>query len=184
MNKNPPTASSIARPATSPGPDALRAWCGRLCLLLLALAAQLWPARAAAGGIEVIVSPQQSGVVIDRGMLRAIFTTRLRQWPDGTPIRVFVLPDDNALHDQFCREELGMYPYVLRELWDRLLYTGTGLTPTVVRSEAEMRERVRDTPGAIGYLGSAAPAVPGRGADNFHPSPARAAIVTFVKDWP
>lgn len=184
MNKNPPTASSIAQSAGPAGPDPLRAWCWRLCLLLLALAAQLWPARAAAGGIEVIVSPEQGSVAIDRGMLRAIFTTRLRQWPDGTPIHVFVLPDDNAVHDQFCREQLGMYPYVLRELWDRLLYTGTGLTPTVVRSEAEMRERVRGTPGAIGYLSIAAAAVPGRGAENFHPSPARAAMVAFVKDWP
>src|SRR5579859_696491 len=107
----------------------------RLALLLLCA----WSARTLAGETEIIVSPDQSAVTVDRGMLRAIFTTRLRQWPDGTPIRLFVMPDDNALHDQFCREQLGMYPYVLRELWDRLLYTGTGLTPTVVHTEAEMR---------------------------------------------
>jgi len=125
-----------------------------LRLLCLALLLWLWPARAQAAGTEIVVSPDQAHVTIDRGMLRAIFTTRLRQWPDGTPIRIFVLPDDSALHDQFCREQLGMYPYVLRELWDRLLYTGTGLTPTVVRSEAEMRARVKVTPGAIGYASS------------------------------
>jgi hypothetical protein len=36
-----------------------------------------------------------------------------------------------------------------------LVFTGTGLAPTVVGSEREMRERVRSTPGAIGYVRSA-----------------------------
>lgn len=140
----------------------------RRTLLLLRLALLLlcaWSARTLAGETEIIVSPDQGAVTVDRGMLRAIFTTRLRQWPDGTPIRLFVMPDDNALHDLFCREQLAMYPYVLRELWDRLLYTGTGLTPTVVRSEAEMRSRVHATPGAIGYVPAAGARAPG---DNSH----------------
>ncbi len=45
-----------------------------------------------------------------------------------------------------------MYSYVLRAAWDRMVFTGTGLAPTVVRSEEEMRRRVRETPGAIGYV--------------------------------
>jgi hypothetical protein len=127
-----------------------RAWLRLLLLLVLGL----WSATALAGSTEVIVSGDRSGMAIDRDMLRAIFTTRLRQWPDGAQIHIYVMPDDSAVHDRFCREQLGMYPYVLRELWDRLLFTGTGLTPTVVRSEEEMRARVRGTPGAIGYVSS------------------------------
>jgi hypothetical protein len=45
-----------------------------------------------------------------------------------------------------------MYSYVLRRAWDRMVFTGTGFAPTIVRSEAEMIERVRSTPGAIGYV--------------------------------
>ena len=107
---------------------------------------------ARAGQTEVLINPDRgANLVLARDQLRAIFTTRLRAWPDGTPIRVFVMPDDNPLHDQFCREQLGMYPYVLRSVWDRLQFTGTGLVPTEVRSEQEMREKVRSTPGAVGY---------------------------------
>lgn len=124
-------------------------------LRLLLVALGLWSTLACAGGIEIIVNDDRGATQIDRDTLRAIFTTRLRQWPDGAPIRIFVLPDDYPLHDRFCREQLGMYPYVLRELWDRLQFTGTGLTPTVVRSEEEMRARVRTTPGAIGYASAA-----------------------------
>jgi hypothetical protein len=101
---------------------------------------------------EVIVHPSLMKVSLDRGFLRAVFTMRVREWPDGTPIRVFVLPDDNPLSDQFYRERLGMYSYVLRRAWDRMVFTGTGFAPTVVSSETEMIERVRSTPGAIGFV--------------------------------
>jgi hypothetical protein len=105
-----------------------------------------------AASVDVLVSPDQAATHLDRTLLRAIFTMRLRQWPDGTPVHVFVLPDQDAATNRFCREQLGTYPYVMRDTWDRMVFTGTGLAPTVVGSDQEMRERIRSTPGAIGYV--------------------------------
>ena len=102
--------------------------------------------------VDVVVSPSLTKVKLDRDLLRAVFTMRVREWPDGSPVRVFVLPDDDPLSDVFYRERLGMYSYVLRRAWDRMVFTGTGFAPTVVRSEGEMLERVRSTPGAIGFV--------------------------------
>ena len=73
------------------------------------------------------------------------------QRPNGDPIRVFVLPDRHLLHIRFSKEALGVYPYQLRSTWDRILYSGTGVPPTVVNTPQEVRERVDETPGAIGY---------------------------------
>ena len=119
-----------------------------LIALLLLLAVQ----TASAGTVEVITSPDLSDVDLSRPALRSIFTMRQREWPNGTPVRVFVLPDSHPSHDQFCREQLGIYPYVLRSLWDRMVFAGTGLAPTVVNSEQEMRNKVQSTQGAIGYV--------------------------------
>jgi hypothetical protein len=125
----------------------LTAWLvlGLLCFLCL-------PANAMAGSVDILISPDQAKNHLDRTLLRAIFAMRLRQWPDGTAVHVFVLPDHDAATDRFCREQLGTYPYVMRDTWDRMVFTGTGLAPTVVASEQEMRERIRSTPGAIGYV--------------------------------
>lgn len=109
--------------------------------------------------LRVITSPDRSGQSVDRKLLLSIYIGRVSTWPDGRPISVFTLPDAHPLHVQFCRQLLGTYPYVLRNAWDKLVYTGTGFTPTIVASEEEMRKRVENTPGAIGYL----PA-PGTGA--------------------
>lgn len=114
------------------------------------------PATAAeAGPIGVITHPDRRGVRVTRGLLRDLFTMRTRHWPDGAPVTVFVLDDRSNAHDRFCRELLGTYPYVLRSRWDRLVFTGAGFAPVTVHSRREMRERVAETPGAIGYLESA-----------------------------
>jgi ABC-type phosphate transport system substrate-binding protein len=120
-----------------------------LLLLLLSIGASH---EVRAQSVEIIVNPDVETVPLDRDLLRAIFTMRLRSWPDGPPVHVFVLPDNNPISDRFYRELLGMYSYVLRSAWDRMVYTGTGLAPTIVHSEKEMRERVLETPGAIGYV--------------------------------
>lgn len=88
----------------------------------------------------------------DRDQLREIFFARQTRWPDGKPIRAFVLPDQHPLHIRFAKEILGVYPYQLRAAWDRMIYSGTGLPPTVVESVEEMRSKIEQTPGGIGYI--------------------------------
>lgn len=76
----------------------------------------------------------------------------LKTWSDGTKIRVFVLPDDDQLHQSFSKEKLNVFPYQLRSIWDRLVFSGTGQAPIKVNSTEEMLTKVASTPGAIGYL--------------------------------
>lgn len=88
-------------------------------------------------------------------LLRSIFGMRLRIWQDGSPIRVFVLPDNAPIHNVFSKQQLNIFPYQLRATWDRLTFTGTGQAPITVQSEDEMYALVASTPGAIGYLSEA-----------------------------
>lgn len=122
-----------------------------LAALLLVVSSAAAPLEGASA-VDAIVNPSLTSIPLDRSLLRALFAMRVRQWPDGSPVRVFVLPDDDPLSDQFYRERLGMYSYMLRRSWDRMVFTGTGFAPTVVQSEQEMIERVLSTPGAIGYV--------------------------------
>ncbi|HLP81219.1 MAG TPA: hypothetical protein VK141_04380 [Nitrosomonas sp.] len=89
---------------------------------------------------------------ISHNSLRSIFSMRQKTWPDGTKIRVFVLPDDDQLHEIVSKEKLNVFPYQLRSMWDRLVFSGTGQAPIKVNSVEEMLTKVASTPGAIGYL--------------------------------
>ncbi|MDH4574388.1 hypothetical protein CUR86_19505 [Salinicola acroporae] len=84
--------------------------------------------------------------------LRAIFAMRQRTFPDGQAVHVFVLPDDNPIHEDFSKKILGVYPHQLRLAWDRAVFSGTGQAPNEVASEAEMIEEVASTPGSVGYI--------------------------------
>ena len=101
---------------------------------------------------DVIVNPSVSQSTISQNTLRAIFGMRLLQWPNGEPITVFVLPLKNPVHENFIKERLGVFPHQLERNWDLLVFSGTGQPPIRVRSEQEMRKRIAETPGAIGYL--------------------------------
>ncbi|MDF1690960.1 MAG: hypothetical protein P1U47_01190 [Zhongshania sp.] len=102
-------------------------------------------------GVVVLTNTDVQSGELSTSNLRAIFTIRKRSWDDKTPIKVFVLPDQNPLHQQFCKSILKIYPYVLREQWDRLIFSGTGIPPTVVNSEQQLLQMIESTPGAIGY---------------------------------
>lgn len=77
---------------------------------------------------------------------------RTRIWPDGSPITVFVLPSNNAEHNQFVRSLLKLLPHQLKRNWDRLVYTGIGQAPTEVANQTEMLKQLKFTPGSIGYI--------------------------------
>ena len=115
-------------------------------LFMLALLA--CPFAVSAG---IIVHPSVESHSINSASLRNIYTLRQTLWPNRQPIVVFVLPDNHPVHEVFAKEKLGLYPYRLRQTWDRLSFSGMASAPIEVKDENEMRARVRATPGAIGY---------------------------------
>jgi len=122
-----------------------------LCILLMFLFCAVTHVRAE-GNYRIVAHPSVSESGISKNYLRAIFSMRLRTWQNGLIIKVFVLPDDHKLHHKFSKEQLNLFPYQLRQSWDRLVFSGTGQAPTTVSSNEEMLTRIKNTPGAIGYL--------------------------------
>lgn len=101
--------------------------------------------------VEVIVNPDVQNEVLSISRLRVIFSMRVTRWSNSQPIHVFVLPGGHPLHQLFVKNVLKLFPHQLQSAWDRLVYSGTGVAPTVVSSVDEMRDRIAATPGAIGY---------------------------------
>lgn len=117
------------------------------CLLALAVFSQ--PSMAARA---IVNAAQADNEIENRADLRAIFTLRKRQWSSGAPVKVYVLPDDNEVHDSFVKQKLHLYPYQLRQIWNRLVFSGTGVAPLEVDTEAEVLQAIIDNPNAIGYV--------------------------------
>jgi ABC-type phosphate transport system substrate-binding protein len=108
-------------------------------------------AAAPAPGQELVANASVAVANLSRNDARLYFTMRVKEWPDGTPVRVFVLADEHPLHQSFAKTVLGLFPYQLRRAWDRQVFSGTGQAPVRVDSAQALIERVAETPGAIGY---------------------------------
>lgn len=102
--------------------------------------------------ILLVAHPDVNTLQLKRDTTRAIFAMRQRTWPDGQAVRVFVLDNNHPVHARFAKEQLAVYPHQLQLAWDRMVFSGTGQAPDRVRDQAEMRERIATTPGALGYL--------------------------------
>lgn len=124
----------------------------RSIILVLALAAVSTLPAAIAAEQALIANTSVAQDALSLNTTRLIFSMLLDRWPSGDGVRVFVLPDDNPAHRAFSKDLLHLYPRQLRRVWDRQLYSGTGQAPETVETQEEMRRRVAETPGAIGYL--------------------------------
>ncbi len=121
---------------------------------------------------EIIASPHVKTSTLSLENLQHIFFMRRQEWPDGTAIKVYVLSDNNTLHKEFSKENLGVFPYKLRRLWDRNVFSGTGQAPIVLKDESEMIKVISNSQRAIGYASKEAISNLNQGAVN----------VLFIKD--
>lgn len=121
-------------------------------VLLTSLSLAGTPALAREAPILLVAHPDVDIRQLKRDTTRAIFAMRQRTWPAGQAVRVFVLDNNHPVHTRFAKEQLSVYPHQLQLAWDRMVFSGTGQAPDRVRDQAEMRERVATTPGALGYL--------------------------------
>ena len=94
-------------------------------------------------------NPQNS---ISKNGLSAIFKMRLRKWNDNSPVTVFVLKDDDALHKQFSKKVLNVFPHHMRRIWNRAVFSGSGQAPVLLKSKKDMILKLESIPGAVGYL--------------------------------
>lgn len=121
-------------------------------LVFLGVAAATMAAAPLVSAAEpVAASARASQETLDATTLRAIFTLRKRRWSDGQPIRVFVLRDDSPAHQAFVKQKLRMFPYQLRQQWDRVVFSGTGAAPQDFDDQESMLRSLASTPNAIGY---------------------------------
>lgn len=101
--------------------------------------------------IAVIAHP---GVAVDslsKTDLQEYYTLENNKWPDGSLVYVIEQKNDSEAKDLFYHF-IRYKPRELKKMWMRVVLLGEGQTPKVVRSEAEVVERVANTPGAVGYV--------------------------------
>ncbi|MGA2437920.1 MAG: hypothetical protein ABSF57_05340 [Acidobacteriaceae bacterium] len=106
--------------------------------------------------VVIIANPNVSVSSVSKSELRDIFigaSTSLKDSMQVTP----VLLKQGAVQNEFLSLYIGKSDSGFRAGWRSVLFSGQGMMPKTLDSEAAVVEYVAHTPGAIGYIGRSAP---------------------------
>jgi len=105
---------------------------------------------------QVIVHPSNSVRAVARTFLRGVYLRKNTTWTTGETIRPVGLGKRFPARVRFAREVLNKSPSQLRSYWNQQIFSGRGVPPPELDSEAAVITYVMRNRGAIGYLPASA----------------------------
>ena len=128
-----------------------RVWA--LLLVLLTALALLDPLNAvAADDAVVVIIHKDNPHAIDRNYLVAIYTGRLKGWPDGSPVFPLDQSDGTSAREAFYLQFIGRTAANMQAVWAQNIFSGKGLPPKIASPDSEMKRIVSTNRNAIGYI--------------------------------
>ena len=110
----------------------------------------------AAADVVVIANADHTGVALSKKEVADIYSGRMSKWPDGAKT-VPVYIKSGKVHESFLAEYVGKNDAQFIATWKKLVFTGKASMPDGVGSESDVIAKVKETPGAIGYIAPGTP---------------------------
>jgi hypothetical protein len=104
---------------------------------------------------KVIANSSVGASSISADDLKAVFLQDKSSLSDGSRV-VPVLAKGGPAHETFVKQYLGKTEDALMTYYRSLVFTGKGLMPKTLASDAEVLAYVAKTKGAMGYISSSA----------------------------
>jgi ABC-type phosphate transport system substrate-binding protein len=108
------------------------------------------------GAYKVIVNPANPTTQLTRLKLGEMFLKKEKRWADGQPVFPVEPSLKSATRQRFTQEVFAKSTIAVSAYWQQMIFSGKGVPPPEKSSDAEIVAFVRDTPGAIGYVGPGA----------------------------
>jgi ABC-type phosphate transport system substrate-binding protein len=127
----------------------------RLSLVLFAALGSLLCQHSHAQ-ILVIANPSVRANDLSKDELRDVFTGATSSLKGGVGVTP-VLLKQGPVHEVMLSAYVGKSDSAFRASWRSLLFSGQGIMPKTLDSEAAVVDYIAHTPGAIGYIGRTTP---------------------------
>jgi ABC-type phosphate transport system substrate-binding protein len=116
-------------------------------------AALLFASSAALAELTIVVNPANSND-LDAKKVQRIFLGKDKKFPDGSEVLAVNLSADSTTRNTFDETVLGRNSSQVSAYWSKLVFTGKGIPPKEVNSDAEVIDLVSKNPSVIGYVDS------------------------------
>lgn len=119
----------------------------KLCLI----AGLLISSQGAFAELVVIVNPSNTNALEIKEIQR-IFLGKDKKFSDGSESIPINQSQESPQRQSFDEEILGRSSSQVSAYWSKLVFTGKGIPPKEVASDAEVIELVKSNPSVIGYV--------------------------------
>jgi hypothetical protein len=111
--------------------------------------------NALAADFKMIANSSVGASSVSADEIKAVFLQEKNSLSDGSRV-VPVLAKGGTAHETFVKQYLGKTEDALMTYYRSMVFTGKGLMPKTLASDAEVLAYVAKTKGAIGYISSSA----------------------------
>jgi len=101
--------------------------------------------------IAVIAHQDVASDSITSAQLRDIYTGDMTFWPDGTPIIVCDLNDEQGVHDKFY-DFIAVNSSRVKSVWMKRMLSGKSDPPLIFKTGDDLLQRIAELQGAIGFV--------------------------------
>ena len=118
--------------------------------------ALLFLSQAARSDVVVIVSAKSPIASLSADQVTRIFLGKSTAFPNHDPAYPIDQPQGAAVRDEFYEKVVHKDASQLAAYWAKIIFTGEGRPPKLVKGDKEVVRTISENPGAIGYLDSSA----------------------------
>jgi len=104
---------------------------------------------------SVIVNPANS-VELTADDVAKLYLGKTNKFPDSSTATAYDQKEGSALRQQFLDAVVGKSESQMKSHWSRLIFTGKGVPPKALDSDAAVVAEVASNPEAIGFVDSGA----------------------------
>lgn len=128
--------------------------------LVLALSVVVGPRVGGAepGSFRVVVHAENATASAPSDFVMNAFLKKTSRWPEGEPIQPVDLRFGSPTREAFSKSILRRSAAAVRNYWQQRIFTGRGVPPPEVSSDADVIRYVQEHPGGIGYVSTQADA--------------------------
>lgn len=131
----------------------------RAAVLILAAVVLLTVGEAAAAKPEFVVVINESNPIssVNTEQLSRCFMKELGTWSTGDPVVPVDQVASSPVREAFSKAIHGRDVAAVKSFWQRQIFSGGGVPPAELATDAEILDFVRANPGAIGYVAASTP---------------------------
>lgn len=125
-------------------------------LLVLGALCLAGGAGAETRGYKLVVNKANAASTLDRGEVAKMFMKQSVKWASGVAVEPADQSPASGVRERFSADIHGKAVGAVQSAWQRIIFSGRGVPPPEVASDAAVIAFVAEHPGGIGYVTEAA----------------------------